>query len=65
MMVWVKDARFTLGSRVKKRTGSWWEGKVVGFYSTEQTPIGYCVQLDCVELAPVQIFPEAALEPAD
>lgn len=53
--------RFELGDRVRKHSGSWWEGRIVGFYSTSQTPIGYCVQLDMVENGPVQIYPENAL----
>jgi hypothetical protein len=52
---------FKFGQRVGKKTGSWWEGRVVGFYSTEQTPRGYCVQLEQIN-GPVQIYPESALE---
>lgn len=61
---------FELGDLVKKKSGSFWRGKVVGYYSTEQTPIGYCVQLVIADpreddnLMPVQIYPESALEPA-
>lgn len=54
--------RWVLGTRVRKKSGSWWEGTIVGTYSTEQTPIGYCVQLDNVPNGPVQIYPETALE---
>lgn len=54
--------KFQPGDRVRKHSGSWWEGRVVGYYSTKQTPRGYCVQLD-VPNGPVQIYPEAALEP--
>ncbi len=53
--------KFAVGDRVRKRSGSWWEGRIVGFYSTEQTPIGYNVQLDTVLNGPVQIYPETAL----
>lgn len=56
------DAKFKQGDRVRKHSGAWWEGRVVGYYSTAQTPIGYCVQLDLVENGPVQIYPESALE---
>jgi hypothetical protein len=52
---------FSIGDLVRKRSGSWWEGRVVGFYSTEQTPDGVCVQLD-KPLGPVQIYPASALE---
>lgn len=52
---------FKIGEVVKKRSGSWWEGRVVGFYSTDQTADGVCVQLD-KPMDPVQIYPAAALE---
>lgn len=55
------NRQFAIGDRVYKPKGSWWEGTVVGFYSTADTPIGYCVQLDR-DHGPVQIYPEAALE---
>lgn len=60
--LWPINAKFHYGDRVKKHSGSWWLGRVVGWYSTEQTPIGYCVQLETVLKGPVQIYPEAALE---
>lgn len=53
--------KFRMGDRVQKHGGSWWAGRVVGFYSTAQTPVGYCVQLDTVPNGPVQIYPEGAL----
>lgn len=53
--------KFQIGDRVKKHGGSWWEGKIVGTYSTEQTPEGYCVQMDHYPNGPVQIYPAAAL----
>lgn len=54
---------FALGDRVCKPKGAWWEGKVVGFYSTAQTPRGYAVQLQTRDdNGPVQIYPEDALE---
>ncbi|NTB01583.1 hypothetical protein [Agrobacterium tumefaciens] len=54
---------FAEGNLVRKKSGSWWEGRVVGTYSTEQTPRGYAVQLD-KPFGPVQIYPESALESA-
>ena len=60
----VPDGKYRVGDRVRKHSGSWWEGKVVGTYSTRQTPEGYNVQMDMVPDGPVQIYPEAALEPA-
>jgi hypothetical protein len=51
---------FKLGDTVTKKKGSQWTGKVVGFYSTSLTPIGYAVESD-TEKGSVQIYPEAAL----
>jgi hypothetical protein len=53
---------FAEGDVVYKPKGSWWQGTVVGFYSTSQTPEGYAVQLDNVKDGPVQIYPVQALE---
>lgn len=53
--------KFGLGQRVTKLKGSSWTGKVVGFYSTELTPVGYAVESEN-EPGSVQIYPEAALE---
>lgn len=52
--------KFQLGDRVTKVKGSSWTGKVVGFYSTDLTPIGYAVESER-EPGSVQIYPEAAL----
>lgn len=54
---------FAEGDMVRKKSGSWWEGRIVGTYSTEQTPRGYAVQLD-KPFGPVQIYQESALESA-
>lgn len=51
---------FNIGDRVQKKRGSSWRGRVVGFYSTELTPVGYCVESER-EPGSVQIYPEAAL----
>lgn len=56
--------KWGVGARVRKHSGSWWEGVVVGYYSTEQTPRGYAVQLEKPN-GPVQIYPEAALVELD
>lgn len=59
-----KPARkFALGDKVKKSKGSWWQGTVVGFFSTKRTPDGVCVQLfTWKDNGPVQTFPAAAME---
>lgn len=52
---------FKLGDRVRKKSGSQWKGRVVGFYSTELTPEGYAIESD-TEKGSVQIYPAKALE---
>ena len=57
----IKETRkFQLGDRVTKTKGSNWTGRVVGFYSTSLTPIGYAVESE-TEKGSVQIYPEQAL----
>jgi hypothetical protein len=51
---------FMLGDRVRKRSGSQWEGFVVGYYSTKLTHRGVCVE-SCIHKGSVQIYPEHAL----
>lgn len=59
----VKEPKFQFGDRVRKHSGAWWQGVVVGTYTTLQTPIGYCVQMETpTGNGPVQIYPEAAIE---
>ena len=50
-----------IGTRVRKIKGSRWQGRVVGYYSTELTPVGYAVESE-TETGSVQIYPAAALE---
>lgn len=52
--------KFQLRDRVSKTKGSSWNGRVVGFYSTAMTPIGYAVESER-EPGSVQIYPESAL----
>ena len=52
---------FKLGDRVRKKKGSQWQGKVVGFYKTTLTPEGYCIESE-TEKGSVQIYPVQALE---
>jgi hypothetical protein len=56
-----KAPKFRLGDRVRKIKGSEWQGRVVGTYSTEFTPEGYCVESESHKHS-VQIYPAAALE---
>lgn len=52
--------KWSYGDRVTKIKGSSWTGRVVGFYSTELTPVGYAVESEN-EPGSVQIYPESAL----
>ena len=60
----IRVFQWPLGAMVRKRKGSSWRGRVVGFYSTSLTPVGYCVE-SAFEGGSVQIYPESALEPWD
>jgi dihydrofolate reductase (trimethoprim resistance protein) len=60
---WPKG-RFKPGDLVAKSKGSQWHGRVVGWYSTDLTPIGWCVESSS-ERGSVQIYPDAALVPWD
>lgn len=53
--------KFEIGDRVRKVSGSSWQGHVCGFYSTTLTPQGYCVESER-EIGSVQLYPESALE---
>ncbi len=57
----VPQGKFSMGDLVKKSTGSEWEGRIVGTYSTEQTPEGYAVE-SSAHRGSVQIYPAKALE---
>ena len=59
-MIKPDNFKWGVGQQVKKTRGSNWRGRVVGFYSTWQTPIGYAVESN-YERGSVQIYPEAAL----
>ena len=51
-----------IGTRLRKKSGSSWQGRVVGYYSTELTDVGYCIESER-EPGSVQIYPASALEP--
>ena len=53
--------RWDLGTRVRKISGSQWEGVIVGFYATDLTPEGYAVESEA-HPGSVQIYPAKALE---
>ena len=54
-------AKFKQGDRVKKKSGSEWQGYIVGWYSTELTPEGWAVESE-THKGSVQIYPANALE---
>lgn len=60
MSQWPEKAKWKMGDLVCKSHNSSWRGAVVGFYSTDATPIGYCVE-SYFEPGSVQVWPEAAL----
>lgn len=53
--------KFQIGDYVRKIKGSEWSGYIVGYYNTEQTRYGYCVESEHHKNT-VQIYPEEALE---
>lgn len=55
---------WAIGTRLRKKSGSSWQGKVVGYYSTELTEVGYCIESER-EPGSVQIYPASALEPVE
>lgn len=52
---------FAFGDHVRKKRGSRWQGRVVGWYSTTLTSEGYAIESD-TEHGSVQIYPASALE---
>ncbi len=58
------STRFKFGDCVQKVRGSCWRGRIVGWYSTGITPIGWCVESH-YEPGSVQVWPDAALVPWD
>ena len=55
------DGPFAYGDRVRKKSGSEWEGRIVGYYKTALTPLGYAVESEA-HRGSVQIYPATALE---
>jgi dihydrofolate reductase (trimethoprim resistance protein) len=51
---------YKYGTLLQKKQGSHWRGKVVGYYSTSNTPIGYAIE-SAFEPGSVQIYPASAL----
>lgn len=55
------QGKFSMGDLVKKSTGSEWQGRICGTYSTALTPEGYAVESEA-HAGSVQIYPAKALE---
>lgn len=60
---WRPTGNPKIGDRVTKIKGSSWTGRIVGYYSTSLTPVGYCVESEN-EPGSVQIYPASALRHA-
>lgn len=56
------SAAWPLGMAVRKKKGSCWSGRIVGYYSTALTPQGIAVE-SSTEIGSVQIYPITAMEP--
>ena len=61
---WPATAKVSWGDLVEKKSGSEWSGRIVGFYTTETTLVGYAVESEHHK-GSVQIWPEAALIPKE
>lgn len=55
------QGKFAIGDRVRKTSGSEWQGRICGTYSTALTPEGYAVESEA-HAGSVQIYPVTALE---
>lgn len=55
------QGKFRMGDLVRKTSGSEWQGRICGTYSTALTPEGYAVESEA-HAGSVQIYPAKALE---
>lgn len=55
------QAQCPIGARVRKKSGSSWQGTVCGYYATSLTPDGVAVESER-EPGSVQVYPLRALE---
>lgn len=58
------QGKFRMGDLVRKTSGSEWQGRICGTYSTALTPEGYAVESEA-HAGSVQIYPAKALEAVD
>lgn len=61
LSIYERFSTFRPGDRVRKKSGSQWQGEICGFYATELTREGYCVESE-MHANSVQIYPVTALE---
>lgn len=59
---WPSDATFQMGDFVAKKGRASWRGRIVGWYRTDLTKLGYAIE-SYFEPGSVQIYPETAIEP--
>lgn len=59
-----QSGKFAMHQRVRKTSGSEWQGRICGTYSTSLTPEGYAVESEA-HAGSVQIYPAKALEAVD
>lgn len=57
----ITQRNYPLNTRVRKKRGAEWHGKVCGYYATDLTGEGVCVESER-EIGSVQIYPIDALE---
>ena len=57
---WPADALFPLGATVQKKGRASWRGRIVGWYRTDLTALGFAVE-STFEPGSVQIYPQSAL----
>lgn len=62
--LWPRGALYAQRALVQKKGRASWRGRVVGWYHTDLTALGYAVE-SAFEPGSVQIYPEAALVPWD
>lgn len=58
---WPSDADFKMGDFVAKKGRASWRGRIVGWYRTDLTALGYAIE-SYFEPGSVQIYPQAAIE---
>lgn len=59
---WPADASFQMGDYAAKKGRASWRGKIVGWYRTDLTALGYAIESH-YEPGSVQIYPATAIEP--